>query len=135
MSERYRHVHAAIDPDGLADHRAHRRTGSAQSATRTPKTRTTASLKGEARLIDPCNASARQGPAHGNGLLRPTGESCHRSSRYHGAASMPLDLRARHRSDHALAAQQPRSTPKRRAVAFELLTVVAQTAEQCEHAR
>ena len=47
--------------------------------------------KGEARLIDPCDASARQGYAHGDGLRRPTGESPHRSSRRQGAASMPLD--------------------------------------------
>ncbi len=49
------------------------------------------SIESEARLIDPCNASAHQGPAHGDGLRRPTGESSHRSSRHHGAASMPLD--------------------------------------------
>ncbi len=72
-------------------HRTCRLTGSAQSAQRTPKNRKTAALKGEARLIDPCNASAHQGPAHGDGLRRPTGESSHRSSRHHGAASMPLD--------------------------------------------
>ena len=74
---------------------------SAQSAQRTPKNEKTAASKGEARLIDPCKASARRRPAHGDGLRRPTGESPHRSSRHHGAASMPLDTPGRHRSHHA----------------------------------
>ncbi len=97
-------------------HRTCRLTGSAQSAQRTPKNRTTAALKGEARLIDPCNASAHQGPAHGDGLRRPTGESSHRSSRHHGAASMPLDPPPGTDPTTQLAAQQPRFTPKRRGV-------------------
>jgi hypothetical protein len=76
----------------------------------------TAALKGDARLIDPCNASAHQGPAHGDGLRRPTGESSHRSSRHHGAASMPLDPPPGTDPTTQLAAQQPRFTPKRRGV-------------------
>jgi hypothetical protein len=97
-------------------HRTCRLTGSAQSAQRTPKNRKTAALKGEARLIDPCNASAHQGPAHGAGLRRPTGESSHRSSRHHGAASTPLDPPPDTDPTTRLAAQQPRFTPKRRGV-------------------
>jgi hypothetical protein len=97
-------------------HRTCRLTGSAQSAQRTPKNRKTAASKGEARLIDPCNASAHQGPAHGDGLRRPTGESSHRSSRHHGAASMPLDPPPGTDPTTQLAAQQPRFTPKRRGV-------------------
>ncbi len=108
--------HGDQEPSARRSHRTCRLTGSAQSAQRTPKNRTTAALKGEARLIDPCNASAHQGPAHGDGLRRPTGESSHRSSRHHGAASMPLDPPPGTDPTTQLAAQQPRFTPKRRGV-------------------
>ena len=45
-----------------------------------------------------------------------TGESSHRSSRHHGAASMPLDPPPGTDPTTRLAAQQPQFTPKRRGV-------------------
>jgi len=63
--------------------------------------------RGEARLIDPCKASPRQGPRTANKAYgRPTGESPHRSSGFqarHPCRSIP-----RPGTDHA-ALKPPRS--------------------------